>query len=56
MPADVHRRFLQLLGWDGEELEAFLPEWLKTTEFLHLTEADVATLNEWRKSPSTWKA
>ena len=53
MPADVHRRFLQLLGWDGEELEAFLPEWLKTTEFLHLTEADVAfAVEEWL--PTYW--
>lgn len=41
MTEDVHRKFLRLLGWEGERLEAFLPDWLKTAEFLGLSDGDV---------------
>ena len=35
-------RLLQLLGWEGEALTAFLPEWERAIPLLNLTEADIA--------------
>lgn len=53
MNSDIHRKFLKLLGWEGEELEAFLPEWLHAAEYLHLSDNDVAfATDEWL--PAYW--
>ena len=35
-------RLLQLLGWQGDELQAFLPIWEKTAKFLGLSEQDIS--------------
>lgn len=35
-------RLLQLLGWEGEALTAFLPAWERAIPLLNLTEADIA--------------
>ena len=53
MSENIHKQFLQLLGWEGEELEAFLPEWLDAEKFLCLTEEDISfAVNKWL--PSYW--
>ena len=53
MAETAHRRFLELLGWQGAELEAFLPEWMNAAEFLRLSDADVAfAVDEWL--PQYW--
>ncbi len=53
MSEDVHRRFLRCLGWEGEELEKFLPDWLNAEKFLCLTEEDVAfAVDTWL--PTYW--
>jgi len=41
MREDIHREFLGLLGWQGEELERFLPDWRRTADYLGLTDGDV---------------
>lgn len=53
MTSDVHRKLLEMLGWKGEELETFLPEWRKAAEFLHLSDSDVAFACE-RWLPTYW--
>ena len=53
MAETAHRRFLELLGWQGAELEAFLPEWMNAAEFLRLSDADVDfAVDEWL--PQYW--
>lgn len=48
MAQNAHIEFLQLLGWEGAELEAFLPDWLHAAEFLKLSEQDVeVAIHEW---------
>lgn len=48
MMSHAHTAFLEMLGWEGKELDRFLPEWLNAAEFLGLTEADVEfAVNEW---------
>lgn len=39
---DINRELLQLAGFEGEGLEAFLPRWLETTKALNLTDDKVA--------------
>lgn len=46
MMNDVHRDFLSLLGWEGDELEAALPDWINTARFLRLTDRDVRMATE----------
>lgn len=46
-------KFLKMLGWEGKELDAFLPQWLNAAKFLGLTEKDVSfAVNEW--VPTYW--
>ena len=46
-------RFLELMGFEGEELDAILPDWLYTVEHLGLTDEDVRrSVEEW--IPSKW--
>lgn len=53
MSENVHRQFLSLLGWEGEELEAFLPQWKRAAKFLCLSDKDVAyAVNEYL--PTYW--
>lgn len=53
MAETAHRRFLELLGWQGAELEAFLTEWMNAAEFLRLSDADVDfAVDEWL--PQYW--
>ena len=42
MAVDIHVKFLRLFSWDGDELDKFLPQWLRAAEFLRLSEEDVA--------------
>ena len=41
MENDINRRFLQMLGWEGEELESFIPDWELAAKFLSLTDKDI---------------
>ena len=53
MSDGIHRKFLETLGWTGQELEEFLPDWLNTARFLHLTDEDVRrAVEEW--IPAYW--
>lgn len=53
MSKNVYEEFLRLLGWEGDELKAFLPEWRRAADFLGLSEIDVFRgLNEW--IPKYW--
>lgn len=53
MRENIHRQFLCLLGWEGKELERFLPDWLNAAAFLQLTEKDMTfAVNEWL--PKYW--
>jgi benzoyl-CoA reductase/2-hydroxyglutaryl-CoA dehydratase subunit BcrC/BadD/HgdB len=49
----AHVNFLELLGWEGDELNAFLPDWMNAAKFLGLTEEDVSlAVKKW--IPSYW--
>ena len=39
---DINRELLQLAGFEGEDLENFLPRWLETAKALQLTDEKVA--------------
>lgn len=53
MNKNVHEAFLRLLGWEGEELDNFMPQWLSAAAFLQLSEDDVDyALNKW--IPDYW--
>ena len=39
---DINRELLQLAGFEGEDLENFLPRWLETAKALQLTDGKVA--------------
>jgi len=41
MSKNIHEDFLRLLGWEGEELAHFLPEWIYAARFLRLSDKDV---------------
>ena len=49
----LNTRFLELMGFEGEELDAIMPDWLYTVEHLGLTDEDVRfSVEEW--IPSKW--
>ena len=53
MKKDPHVRFLEMLGWEGAELEEFLPLWRNAAEFLSLSDEDVeAAVTKWL--PEYW--
>jgi benzoyl-CoA reductase/2-hydroxyglutaryl-CoA dehydratase subunit BcrC/BadD/HgdB len=53
MSRDVNRELLILAGFEGEELENFLPDWLSTVEKVGLTEDDIIyALDEY--IPNNW--
>lgn len=53
MRSGVHEAFLTLLGWDGYELESFMPSWLETADFLRLRDEDIEyAMKEWL--PQYW--
>lgn len=53
MPEDVNRKFLELLGWAGEEREAFLPDWQRAAQFLGLSDDDLEyAISQW--IPTYW--
>lgn len=53
MDKNAHIGFLKMLGWDGEELYSFLPDWLNAASFLGLTDRDVAMAVE-KYLPDYW--
>lgn len=53
MDREINRRFLRMLGWEGEELESFMPEWIAAAKLLELTDDDVRyACDEW--IPQYW--
>lgn len=49
----LNARFLELMGFEGEELDAIMPDWLYTAEHLGLTDEDIRhSVEEW--IPSKW--
>lgn len=53
MKKDPHIRLLEMLGWEGKELEEFLPLWRKAADFLNLSDDDVEyAVSEWL--PEHW--
>ena len=53
MGGDANIQFLKLLGWEGRELEQFLPDWENAAKFMRLTEKDISySVNEWL--PKYW--
>lgn len=53
MSDNAHRQFLQMLGWEGKELEEFLPEWERAARLLQLSDGDVKYAVE-QHIPSHW--
>ena len=50
---ELNTRFLELTGFEGEELEAIMPDWLYTVNALGLTDEDLRhSVEEW--IPSKW--
>ena len=53
MNNSAHVKFLEMLGWEGEELQEFLPEWLRAAKLLGLSDRDVAfAVEKW--IPAYW--
>lgn len=53
MSSNPHIDFLKLLGWEGEELEKFLPQWLHAADYLGLKDEDVSNaIESWL--PTYW--
>jgi len=53
MSVSAHTRFLKMLGWEGEELERFLPQWIYAASYLKLDEKDILRgLDYWL--PTHW--
>lgn len=53
MKSSAHVKFLEMLGWEGEELKSFLPDWKKAAELMGLTNRDVAfAVEQW--IPAYW--
>lgn len=53
MAASSHERFLEMLGWQGDELKDFLPKWLKSAKLLGLSDLDVQqAVEKW--IPTYW--
>lgn len=53
MSGNIHREFLRMLGWEGIELDTFLPDWLAAAAFLGLTDEDVRyAVTDW--IPTYW--
>ena len=53
MSDGIHRKFLETLGWEGQELEEFLPDWINAARFMQLTDGDVRrAVEEW--IPAYW--
>lgn len=53
MSVSAHTRFLKMLGWEGEELERFLPQWIYAANYLKLDENDILRgLDYWL--PTHW--
>ncbi len=53
MDSSVNIQLLRLLGWEGAELERFLPEWERAARFLRLSDEDVYySVNQWL--PKYW--
>lgn len=53
MSENIHREFLRMLGWEGDALESFLPDWLGAAAFLGLTDDDVRySVTDW--IPTYW--
>lgn len=49
----LNTKFLELMGFEGEELDEIMPDWLYTVEHLGLTDEDVRySVEEW--IPSKW--
>ncbi len=53
MAGQASVRFLELLGWKGQELERFLPQWEQAAKYLDVSESDIAyAADEWL--PKYW--
>ena len=39
---DINREFLELIGFEGEEVDEFMPRWRETAEALRLTDDKIA--------------
>lgn len=53
MKTGAHEKFLEMLGWEGEELSRFLPDWKKAAVIMGLSDADVAfAVEQW--IPAYW--
>lgn len=53
MKTGAHEKFLEMLGWEGEELNRFLPDWKKAAAIMGLSDADVAfAVEQW--IPAYW--
>lgn len=53
MKTGAHEKFLEMLGWEGEELKSFLPDWKKAARQMGLTDKDVAfAVEQW--IPAYW--
>ena len=43
---EINSRFLELAGFEGEELDAILPDWLMCADVLGLSDEEMAKLKE----------
>lgn len=50
---ELHRKFLELAGFEGAELDEFMPDWLKACEAVELTDEDVRYATE-EYIPQNW--
>ena len=41
MKTSAHEKFLEMLGWEGDELKSFLPDWKRAAKLMGLSDKDV---------------
>lgn len=48
MKTSAHEKFLEMLGWEGDELKSFLPDWKRAAKLMGLSDKDVAfAVEQW---------
>lgn len=53
MKTSAHEKFLEMLGWEGDELKSFLPDWKRAAKLMGLSDKDVAfAVEQW--IPAYW--
>ena len=40
MKTSAHEKFLEMLGWEGDELKSFLPDWKRAAKLMGLSDKD----------------